>query len=71
VKELKPAPDPYLLAVKRLGVERALAIEDSAAGIASARAAGLDVIELPQQCDLVKAVLSRIALTPEAQEESR
>jgi beta-phosphoglucomutase len=71
VKELKPAPDPYLLAVERLGVERALAIEDSAAGIASARAAGLDVIELQQQCDLVNAVLARIALSPEAQKESR
>lgn len=39
----KPAPDPYLLAAQRLGVqpERCLAIEDAAAGIAAARAAGM------------------------------
>jgi beta-phosphoglucomutase len=60
VKNLKPAPDPYLLAVKRLGVTRALAIEDSQAGIASARAAGLDVIELKRQADLVEAVGLRL-----------
>jgi beta-phosphoglucomutase len=61
VKNLKPAPDPYLLAVERLGVSRALAIEDSQAGIASARAAGLDVIELVRQSDLVASVTARIA----------
>ena len=42
----KPAPDPYLLAVERLGVGRALAVEDSDAGEASARAAGLDVLRV-------------------------
>ncbi len=46
VKHHKPAPDPYLLAVERLGVKTALAVEDSKAGIASAKAAGLDVIEI-------------------------
>jgi beta-phosphoglucomutase len=61
VKNLKPAPDPYLRAVERLGVSRALAIEDSQAGIASARAAGLDVIELQRQCDLVSSVFTRIS----------
>lgn len=60
VQNLKPAPDPYLLAVERLGVTRALAIEDSQAGIASARAAGLDVIELRRQSDLVNAVGLRL-----------
>lgn len=41
----KPAPDPYLLAASRLGIEpgSAAAIEDSPTGIASARAAGLYV----------------------------
>jgi beta-phosphoglucomutase len=62
VANLKPAPDPYLLAVEKLGVSRALAIEDSAAGIASARAAGLDVIELKRQSDLVSAVWERIRI---------
>jgi len=42
----KPAPDGYTTAVEKLGVicKRALAIEDTQSGIASARAAGLDVI---------------------------
>ena len=29
VQRTKPAPDPYLLAVRLLGVTRALAVEDS------------------------------------------
>jgi HAD superfamily hydrolase (TIGR01509 family) len=39
----KPAPDVYRLAVRRLGTgpERAVAIEDSATGMAAAHAAGL------------------------------
>jgi HAD superfamily hydrolase (TIGR01509 family) len=49
VKYLKPAPDPYRLAVERLGVSRALVIEDSEAGIASGIAAGLDVLRVPTQ----------------------
>jgi sugar-phosphatase len=41
----KPAPDPYLLAAERLGVDPAacLVFEDAPAGIASARAAGMTV----------------------------
>jgi len=41
----KPAPDVYLLACERLGVEpdRCLAVDDSPTGIASAAAAGLTV----------------------------
>jgi HAD superfamily hydrolase (TIGR01509 family) len=60
VKNHKPAPDPYRLAVKRLGITRALVIEDSFAGIASARSAGLDVLELRRQCDLVREVRAQI-----------
>jgi HAD superfamily hydrolase (TIGR01509 family) len=47
----KPAPDVYLEAVRRLGVEpdRAAAIEDSANGIRSAHAAGLRVIAIPNR----------------------
>lgn len=49
VKRLKPAPDPYLLACERLGVDptMAVAFEDSATGAASAMAAGLRVIAVP------------------------
>jgi len=42
----KPNPEPYLLAAERLGLDsrHCIAIEDSAAGIAAARAAGCSVI---------------------------
>jgi len=46
----KPAPDPYLEACRRLGVEAGpsvVALEDSPTGVASARAAGLTVIGIP------------------------
>jgi HAD superfamily hydrolase (TIGR01509 family) len=46
----KPAPDPYLEACKRLGVEpgpNVVALEDSPTGVAAARAAGLTVIGVP------------------------
>ncbi len=44
----KPAPDPYLLAASALGVDpgHCLVLEDSTAGIASARAAGMFCIAL-------------------------
>jgi HAD superfamily hydrolase (TIGR01509 family) len=45
----KPAPDVYLEAAKRLGVEpaRCTAVEDSAPGIRSARAARMRVVAIP------------------------
>ena len=45
----KPAPDVYLEAARRLGVDphRCTAIEDSANGIRAARAAGMRVIAIP------------------------
>jgi HAD superfamily hydrolase (TIGR01509 family) len=45
----KPAPDVYLEAARRLGVrpQRAAAIEDSEAGIRSAKAAGMFVAAIP------------------------
>jgi HAD superfamily hydrolase (TIGR01509 family) len=45
----KPAPDVYLEALRRLGADplRTIAIEDSAPGIASARAAGLKTVAIP------------------------
>lgn len=52
VKALKPDPEPYRTAMERLGVTRALAFEDSAAGIASARAAGCQVVEVKRPDDL-------------------
>ncbi len=41
----KPAPDPYLLAAERLGVDpaRCLVLEDAPAGVAAGKAAGMTV----------------------------
>ncbi len=47
----KPAPDVYLEAARRLGVEpaRCAAVEDSANGIRAAHAAGMRAIALPNE----------------------
>jgi beta-phosphoglucomutase-like phosphatase (HAD superfamily) len=49
VQHGKPAPDLFLLAASRLGVEPAacLVFEDAPAGVAAARAAGMQVIWVP------------------------
>ena len=51
VERGKPAPDVYLEAARRLGVEpaRCIAIEDSASGIRAAHAAGMRVIAYPNR----------------------
>jgi HAD superfamily hydrolase (TIGR01509 family) len=77
VERGKPAPDVYLEACRRLEVEpsRAAAIEDSANGIRSAKAAGMRVVAVPNrtfrppievlaQADVVLESLDE--LTPEA-----
>ena len=50
VEHGKPAPDLYLHAAERLGVDPrcSLAVEDSVHGIASASAAGMQVVQLRQ-----------------------
>ena len=73
----KPAPDVYLEAVRRLGIEpaRTAAVEDSANGIRSAHAAGLRVLAIPnahfpppdEALELADVVLDSLAdLTQEA-----
>lgn len=49
----KPAPDPYLMAARRLGVEPGLclALEDSYNGVRSASAAGMMTIMVPDLLD--------------------
>jgi HAD superfamily hydrolase (TIGR01509 family) len=77
----KPAPDVYLEAARRLGVQpdRAAAIEDSANGIRSAKAAGMRVVAIPNphfpppddvlgEADVVLRELSE--LTPAAVESA-
>lgn len=52
VARLKPDPEPYRTAMERLGARRAMVFEDSAAGLASARAAGCDVVQVAHPKDL-------------------
>ena len=51
VSARKPAPDVYLRAAERLGAapEECVALEDSAPGVASARAAGMACIAVPNR----------------------
>ena len=63
VKRLKPAPDPYLLAVQKLGVRSALVLEDSDAGEASARAAGLDVLRVSTPAQMPQLLRARLELS--------
>ena len=51
VSACKPAPDVYLRAAERLGVSphQCLALEDSAPGVASAKAAGMRCIAIPNR----------------------
>jgi HAD superfamily hydrolase (TIGR01509 family) len=62
VEHAKPAPDIYLLACQRLGVDpaAALALEDSASGIAAAKAAGLTVIGVPQYAETDASAADRV-----------
>ena len=63
VTRRKPAPDVYLEATRRLGVEpaHAIAIEDSGPGVTAAKAAGLAAVAVPhwltERHDLVAADL--------------
>jgi HAD superfamily hydrolase (TIGR01509 family) len=77
----KPAPDVYLEAARRLGVEpdRAAAVEDSANGIRSAHAAGMHVLAIPNPhfppagdaLELADVRLESLAeLTPDAVESA-
>jgi HAD superfamily hydrolase (TIGR01509 family) len=62
VEHPKPAPDLYLLACQRLGVRpgEALALEDTAPGIAAAKAAGLTCIAVPQFAETDASAADRV-----------
>jgi HAD superfamily hydrolase (TIGR01509 family) len=75
----KPAPDVYLEAARRLGVDptSCLVVEDSRNGVAAARAAGMTVVLVPNDsvppaagtADLADVVIQRLAdLDPDAVE---
>lgn len=56
VRRGKPHPDPYLLALAELGLPATdvVAVEDSPTGIASAVAAGLQVLAVPYLVDVTR-----------------
>ncbi|MGI4939833.1 MAG: HAD family hydrolase [Janthinobacterium lividum] len=63
----KPAPDPYLNAAKRLGVDpgSCLALEDSYAGVRSASSAGMTTIMVPdllQPTDEIRRLCAYVAV---------
>ena len=62
VAHAKPAPDIYLRACGDLGVapSEALALEDSASGVAAAKAAGLTCIAVPQFAETDVSAADRI-----------
>jgi beta-phosphoglucomutase len=61
VRELKPSPEPYRTAADRLGITRALVIEDSPAGIASGRAAGFEVLEIARAEEMAGLLRTRLS----------
>ena len=62
VVNAKPAPDIYLRACQDLGVDpsEALALEDSASGVAAAKSAGLTCIAVPQFAETDVSAADRI-----------
>jgi HAD superfamily hydrolase (TIGR01509 family) len=63
VTSTKPHPEPYLAAAAALGVApgACVAIEDSPAGVASARAAGCRVIAVPHDVELTEVEATVVA----------
>lgn len=61
VQRPKPAPDPYLLAARRLGVSKALVVEDSGTGVESGHAAGFDVLRVDHAGRTAELVRRRLA----------
>ena len=60
VERHKPAPDPYLLAGRILGIQRALVVEDSSQGLESARAAGFEAVRVTDPARMMEIVQRRL-----------
>jgi beta-phosphoglucomutase len=60
VANLKPAPDPYLKAAELLQSARPLVVEDSAAGVKSAEAAGFDFVRIASVGEMTEAVRAKL-----------
>ena len=58
IKNAKPAPDIYKVAVERLGIEaeHCVAVEDSPSGILSAHAAGVRCVMVPDRIEAPKNI---------------
>jgi HAD superfamily hydrolase (TIGR01509 family) len=63
VSQRKPHPEPYLTASRRLNAVKPLVVEDSDAGVTSARAAGFDVVRVTGPQDLERVVGAALGLT--------
>jgi len=61
VSRHKPEPEPYLLAAKLLSARTPLVVEDSDAGVASAQAAGFDVIRVAHPSETADALRAALA----------
>jgi|SRR5579859_56304 len=64
----KPNPEPYLLALERLGMraESCVAVEDSERGLAAARAAGLRCLVVPNEITRSCSFPGATAILPQA-----
>ncbi|HYI67175.1 MAG TPA: HAD family phosphatase [Candidatus Limnocylindrales bacterium] len=62
VEHAKPAPDIYLLACRRLGIDPAdaVALEDSTSGVIAAKAAGLACIAVPMFAETDVSAADRV-----------
>lgn len=67
IQKPKPNPEPYLTAMKQLGAhaEETIAFEDSPSGVASALAAGIDVVYIRDLVDLPLALQQKVFLSIE------
>ena len=58
---VKPAPEPYLMGARVLASARPLVVEDSEPGQAAGRAAGFEVLAVPDASQTIDLVRRRIA----------
>ena len=66
--QTKPNPEPYLLALKRLGMkaDNCVAVEDSERGLAAARAAGIRCLVIPNDITRSCSFQGATAILPRA-----
>jgi len=62
VERHKPDPEPYLKAAAALKTERVLVVEDSEAGAAAGRAAGLEVLRVARVEEVAELLRRRLGL---------